>query len=111
MTATDRFDVYPDATFVGLADRFDDVLAEPPGRPDELTVSALLASAITMSPSDLPAVELPDYEPTAADLAVVTTASEDAINARIEAATTLTAINAHRRNQPHTRGEGLPRAS
>lgn len=104
---TDHYPVYSDATFVALADRFDDVLAEPPGR-DPLIVAALTGpSAITMSPSELPAVELPDYEPTPADLAAVETASDDEIDDRIAAATTLSAYQA-RRADPY---RGLPRAS
>ena len=95
MTAT-----YSDATFVGLGDRFDDVLAEPPDRGD-LVTRALLTSAITMSPSDLPAVELPYYEPTTDDLAAIELrASDDEINARIEAANTRSAFEARLRDLP-----------
>lgn len=97
-TITDRFELFGDATFVGTADRFVDVLTEPVGGDREL-VTRLMSSAITIPPSDLPAVDLPDYEPTTADLlAIESGTSEDQIDARIASANTLSAFEARRRD-------------
>lgn len=102
---TDHFEVFGDATFVALSDRFDDVLAEPVDRNREL-MALLAPSAITIPPSDLPAFELPDYEPTTADLlAIEAGADEDRIDARIASANTLSAYEARHRDLLRLRAE------
>ncbi|WP_020421118.1 hypothetical protein [Amycolatopsis sp. ATCC 39116] len=118
MTITDCFDVFGDATFVDAADRFDDALAEPVDRNREF--NALLApDAITIPPSDLPAWELPEYEPTVADLLAVEAwaakeLEDDDIDARIASANTLSAYEQRHRelmllraNMPQP-GESIP---
>lgn len=96
-TTTDHFEVFGDATFVALADSFDNVLTEPVARNREFT-TLLQAAAITIPPSDSPAVLLPDYEPTDADLLAVESWSDEAIDARIAAANTLSAFEARHRD-------------
>jgi len=103
-TTTDHFEVFGDATFVDTTDRFDDVLAEPPARNREL-MALLAPSAITIPPSDLPAVDLPDYEPTTADLLAIEASVDDEIDARIASANTLSAYEARHRDLLRLRAE------
>lgn len=100
-TTTDYFEVFRDASFVELADCFGDVLAEPVARNREL----LVWSAITIPPSDLPAVDLPDYEPTAADLLAIESWADEEIDARIASANTLSAFEARHRDLLRLRAE------
>ncbi|WP_431910013.1 hypothetical protein [Amycolatopsis thermoflava] len=106
ITTTDHhFEVFGDATCIDLADRYDDVLAEPAARNREL-MALLAPSAITIPPSDLPAADLPDYEPTTADLlAIESWTDEDQIDARIAAANTLSAFEARHRDLLRLRAE------
>jgi hypothetical protein len=103
-TNTDHFEVFGDATFVALSDRFDDVLAEPVDRNREL-MALLAPSAITIPPSDLPAVELPDYEPTTADLLAIEAFGDIEIDDRIASANTLSAYEARHRDLLRLRAE------
>jgi hypothetical protein len=103
-TTTDHFEVFGDATFVAAADRFDDVLAEPVERNREL-MALLAPSAITIPPSDLPAVDLPDYEPTLADLLAIEACGDIEIDDRIASANTLSAYEARHRDLLRLRGQ------
>lgn len=94
---TDHFEVFGDTTFVAAADRFDDVLAERVDRSREL-MALLAPSAITIPPSDLPAVDLPDYEPTLADLLAIESFADTEIDDRIASANTLSAYEARHRD-------------
>jgi hypothetical protein len=102
ITTPDHFEVFGDATFVGLPGHFYDAATEPAYR---IRVALLAPSAITIPPSDLPAFDLPDYEPTAADLLAIEASREDEIEARIASANTLSAFEASRRDLFRLRAE------
>jgi hypothetical protein len=95
---TDHFEVLGDVTVV---DRFDDMLAEPV----DCLRRLLAPSAITIPPSDLPAVELPDYEPTTADLLAIEAVGDSEIDALIASANTLSAYEARHRDLLRLRAE------
>ncbi|GAA1983253.1 hypothetical protein [Amycolatopsis minnesotensis] len=92
--AAEVFEVFGDATMIDLPDRYGDVLAEPRAARE---VGLLTFSAITIPPSDLPAVELPDYHPTPADLAALAELDDEGIDARVESANTLAAFEGRHR--------------
>lgn len=88
--------VWGDTTFIALADRYDDVLTAPTR--DRQLAALLAPTAITIPPSDLPAADLPDYEPTSADLLAIEFWDDDLrIDARIASANTLSAYEARHR--------------
>lgn len=92
----DDFDVFGDATTIELADRFDDVLAEPVVRSREL-LALLAPDAIAIPPADCPAWELPEYEPTPADLSAVEFFDDMEIESHVGNAVVLTAYEQKRR--------------
>ncbi|RSN05998.1 hypothetical protein DMC63_37970 [Streptomyces sp. WAC 05977] len=108
-TTTDHFEVYGDATFVAAADRFDDVLAEPVERNREL-VALLTPSAITIPPADLPAADLPEYEPTLTDLRAIETFDHAAVDDWIASAVTLAAYEHRHQELLRVRAELPPMA-
>ncbi|MET9260365.1 hypothetical protein [Amycolatopsis sp. NPDC004079] len=85
------YDVYGDATFLGLADRPADILADPQ---DTDVLSRIDLFPITVQPIDLPAALPPESEPDAADLRAVETLSDAAVDARIALSNTLAAYKA-----------------
>jgi len=88
--------VWGDATVIDLADSFDDVLTTPTR--DRELAALLVPSAITIPPSDLPAADLPDYEPTSADLLAIEFWDDDLrIDARVASTNTLAAYEARHR--------------
>jgi hypothetical protein len=90
--------VWGDVTVIDLADSFDDVLTTPIRLRDRELAALLAPSAITIPPSDLPAADLPDYEPTSADLLAIEFWDDDLrIDARIGSANTLAAYEARHR--------------
>ncbi|UKD50848.1 hypothetical protein L3Q65_00710 (plasmid) [Amycolatopsis sp. FU40] len=117
-TDADRYETYTDygdATFIHRADRFDDVLAAPPGsQPDPLERDAFRPHEIPLS--DKPALELPHRDPTVADLkAIEAGAAEADLADRIAEANAQSArLAAHddlqrlREQLPVSAREGLP---
>lgn len=99
-TTTDHFEVYVDPTFISSSDRFDDVLAPPRGS------NRLERDALFIPPSELPAFELPDWEPTADDLlAIEHGTDEDRFDERIDTANSAAAVEARKRDLIRLRAE------
>lgn len=57
-----------------------------------------LAETVALPPSERPAHELPEYEPTAADLAALEAATDDQLDDHLARVTTFCAIEQHRRD-------------
>jgi hypothetical protein len=93
ITSTDHFEVATRATFAIAAGLAVHRGAEPGSTEHDLMV---LLSA-TIAPSDLPAAELPDYEPTADDLLAIELFNDSTIDELVESANTLSAYEANRR--------------
>jgi hypothetical protein len=70
----------------------------------------LTLSAVMIPPSDLPAVELPEYEPTVVDLMVIEACGDVEIDAWIASANALSAFEARRRDLRRLRAD-LPAAA
>lgn len=102
MTTTTDHEVLDD-----LADfeaEFENVPADPVDRHSD-PMALLAPSVITIPPSDLPAAELPDYEPTVADLLAIESFGDAEIDARISSANTLSAYEARHRDLLRLRTE------
>lgn len=71
-----------------------------------------LAEAVALPPSERPAHELPEYEPTAAELAALEFATDDQLDDHLARVTTFCAIEQHRRDLLDLRAvlgvDGLP---
>jgi hypothetical protein len=92
-TTAEYFEVFGDTTHTALAGRV------TRGR------ARLTPSAVTIPPSDLPAVELPEYEPTVADLIAIEAYGDEEIDAWIASANTLSAFEARRRDLRRLRAD------
>lgn len=101
LTTADRTEMFDDATCVDLVDRYDDVLALPL-RDRELF---LARAAATIPPSDAPAVQLREDEPTDDDLVAIEDSSEEEIDARLATANILAALEARHRDLRRLRAE------
>lgn len=92
ITSTDHPEVATLATLAGLADHRG---TKPGSTQHDLAVFRAAAYA----PSDCPAAELPDYNPTDADLLAIELFSDAAIDELVAAANTYSAYEATRRDR------------
>lgn len=90
ITSTDHPEVATLATLAGLADHRGTT-------PCSAQHDQAMLLAATAAPSDRPAAELPDYEPTDADLLAIELFSDTAIDELVAAANTYSAHEAARR--------------